>query len=154
LAEHDEIADLPRSRRVVVAALGTSQTLAWASSYYLPAILADPIAAGIDVPRSWVFGAFSGSLLMPLKSSASSHLDRGTGVSGSGTEAQGRTSLVVSEIVIDGSHYKLKSQAGAGSARSAGSGGVVSFDSGKVFEMWLSSDSIYEREAAVESPRQ
>jgi len=97
---------------------------------------------------------FSGSLLMPLKSSASSHLDRGTGVSGSGTEAQGRTSLVVSEIVIDGSHYKLKSQAGAGSARSAGSGGVVSFDSGKVFEMWLSSDSIYEREAAVESPRQ
>jgi len=64
LAEHDESADLPRSRRVVVTALGTSQTLAWASSYYLPAILADPIAAGIDVPRSWVFGAFSGSLLI------------------------------------------------------------------------------------------
>ncbi len=97
---------------------------------------------------------FSGSLLMPLKSSASSHLDRGTGVSGSGTEAQGRTSLVVSEIVIDGSHYKLKSRAGAGSARSAGSGGVVSFDSGKVLEMWLSSDSTYERAAAAESPRQ
>ena len=64
MAEHDESADLPRSRRVVVTALGTSQTLAWASSYYLPAILADPIAAGIDVPRSWVFGAFSGSLLI------------------------------------------------------------------------------------------
>jgi len=64
LAEHDESADLPRSRRVVVTALGTSQTLAWASSYYLPAILADPIAASIDVPRSWVFGAFSGSLLI------------------------------------------------------------------------------------------
>ena len=28
-------------RGLVVAALGTTQTLAWASSYYLPAILAD-----------------------------------------------------------------------------------------------------------------
>jgi MFS family permease len=44
--------------------LGTSQTLAWASSYYLPAILADPMAAGTDVPRSWVFAAFSASLLI------------------------------------------------------------------------------------------
>ena len=40
------------------------QTLAWASSYYLPAILAGPIAAGIGVPSSWVFGAFSGALLI------------------------------------------------------------------------------------------
>jgi hypothetical protein len=32
-------------RSIVVAALGTAQTLAWASSYYLPAILADPICA-------------------------------------------------------------------------------------------------------------
>ena len=49
---------------VVVIALGTSQTLAWASSYYLPAILADPIGAAIGVPRSWVFAAFSASLLI------------------------------------------------------------------------------------------
>ena len=28
----------------IILALGTTQTLAWASSYYLPAILADPIA--------------------------------------------------------------------------------------------------------------
>jgi hypothetical protein len=34
-------------RRVVVA-LGTTQTLAWgSSSYYLPAMLADPIAVGL-----------------------------------------------------------------------------------------------------------
>jgi len=44
--------------------LGIAQTLAWASSYYLPAILADPIARGIGVPRTWVFGAFSGALLI------------------------------------------------------------------------------------------
>jgi MFS-type transporter involved in bile tolerance (Atg22 family) len=54
----------PRSRAVVVTALGITQTLAWASSYYLPAILADPIAAAIHLPQSWVFAAFSLSLLI------------------------------------------------------------------------------------------
>jgi len=49
---------------MVVAALGTAQTLAWASSYYLPAILADPIASGIGLSRNWVFAAFSLSLLV------------------------------------------------------------------------------------------
>ena len=53
-----------QSRAVVVTALGTSQTLAWASSYYLPAILADPISAGTGVPRTWVFGAFTVALLI------------------------------------------------------------------------------------------
>ena len=52
------------NRTVVVAALGTAQTLAWASSYYLPAILADPIADGTGVSRAVVFGLFSGSLLL------------------------------------------------------------------------------------------
>jgi hypothetical protein len=32
-----------RPRSALIVALGVSQTLAWASSYYLPAILADPI---------------------------------------------------------------------------------------------------------------
>jgi MFS family permease len=64
LAQQHESAAFPRSRRFVVVALGTAQTLAWASSYYLPAILADPIGASIGVPRSWVFGAFSAALLI------------------------------------------------------------------------------------------
>jgi MFS family permease len=64
LAQQHESAGFPRSRRFVVVALGTAQTLAWASSYYLPAILADPIGASIGVPRSWVFGAFSAALLI------------------------------------------------------------------------------------------
>jgi MFS family permease len=51
-------------RAVVVAALGIAQTLAWGSSYYLPAILADPIADGLGVSRAMVFGVFSGSLLL------------------------------------------------------------------------------------------
>ena len=48
---------------LTVAVLGTTQTLAWASSYYLPAILADPIAAGLGLPKAVFFGCFSGSLL-------------------------------------------------------------------------------------------
>jgi MFS family permease len=54
----------PLARYRIVATLGVAQTLAWASSYYLPAILADPIARGIGIPRTWVFGAFSGALLI------------------------------------------------------------------------------------------
>ena len=49
---------------VVVLALGTAQTLAWASSYYLPAILADPIAGDLGVSATAVFGAFSAALLL------------------------------------------------------------------------------------------
>ena len=36
---------MTRPRWSVVAALGSAETLAWGSSYYLPATLADPIAA-------------------------------------------------------------------------------------------------------------
>jgi MFS family permease len=53
-----------RSRRVVITALGTAQLLAWASSYYLPAILAEPMAAALRVPRIWIFAAFSAALLL------------------------------------------------------------------------------------------
>ncbi len=48
----------------VVAALGTAQTLAWASSYYLPAMLAVPIARDLGVTVPTVFAAFSVALLV------------------------------------------------------------------------------------------
>ncbi len=54
----------PAGARGVVLVLGTAQTLAWASSYYLPAILAAPMAAEFGVPASWVFGAFSAALVL------------------------------------------------------------------------------------------
>jgi MFS family permease len=53
-----------RSRPIVVTALGVTQTLAWASSYYIPAILAAPMATALAIPASWVFAAFSGALLI------------------------------------------------------------------------------------------
>jgi len=49
---------------LTVTVIGTTQTLAWASSYYLPAVLADPIAAGLGVPKALFFGCFSASLLL------------------------------------------------------------------------------------------
>src|ERR1700758_4367478 len=55
---------MDRGRLSVVAALGTAQTLAWGSSYYLPAILADPIARDLGISSNWVFAAFSGSLVI------------------------------------------------------------------------------------------
>jgi MFS family permease len=48
----------------VILALGTAQTLAWASSYYLPAILADPIARDLGISSNWFFAAFSAALVV------------------------------------------------------------------------------------------
>src|SRR5712671_68343 len=44
-------------RLPIILALGTTQTLAWASSYYLPAILADPIGRDLGVSSNWTFAA-------------------------------------------------------------------------------------------------
>ena len=51
-------------RPATVAALGTAQTLAWASTYYLPAILATPMARDLGVPAPTVFAAFSVALVV------------------------------------------------------------------------------------------
>ena len=46
-----------------VVALGVAQTLAWASSYYLVAILAAPMARDLGVSSPTVFAAFSAALV-------------------------------------------------------------------------------------------
>ncbi|WP_424628467.1 MFS transporter [Bradyrhizobium sp. SYSU BS000235] len=48
----------------LILALGTTQTLAWASSYYLPAILADPIAHELGISVNWFFAFFSTALVI------------------------------------------------------------------------------------------
>jgi predicted MFS family arabinose efflux permease len=48
----------------IIIGLGTTQTLAWASTMYLPAILADPIARDLGVSSNWVFAAFSAALVI------------------------------------------------------------------------------------------
>lgn len=53
-----------RGRRTVVLALGVTQTISWGSSYYLPAILAVPMARDLGLSPPWVFGAFSAALVL------------------------------------------------------------------------------------------
>jgi MFS family permease len=52
------------SRRVVILVLGIGQVLVWGSSYYLPAVLAKPIADATGWPLSWVIGGLSLGLLV------------------------------------------------------------------------------------------
>src|ERR1700754_658350 len=56
---HSKTRTLPQ-----VAALGFTQTIAWASSTYLIAILARPIAEELGLSTASVFGAFSVSLVV------------------------------------------------------------------------------------------
>lgn len=52
------------SAKLIVPALGITQILAWGSSYYLPAVLAQPIAADTGWPLTWVVGGLSFGLLV------------------------------------------------------------------------------------------
>lgn len=47
----------------VIATLGSTQTLAWGSTYYLPAILAAPMARDLGLSSEMIFAAFSAALV-------------------------------------------------------------------------------------------
>jgi predicted MFS family arabinose efflux permease len=83
-----------RRRLGVIAALGTAQTLAWGSSYYLPAILADPIARDLGISSNWFFAAFSASLVISglLGPRVGRQIDR----------VGGRQVLCISNLVLAG----------------------------------------------------
>src|SRR5437763_6820278 len=60
----DPASALRPGRGVVVTTLGVTQILAWGSSYYLPAVLAKPVAADTRWPLPWVVGGLSLGLLV------------------------------------------------------------------------------------------
>lgn len=80
------------NRALTVTVLGTTQTLSWGASYYLPAILATPIAAEFGVSRATIFGIFSLALLLTavLGPAAGRAIDR----------RGGRDVLAVSNVVF------------------------------------------------------
>jgi MFS family permease len=105
--EDRDAGSLAQPRLTVVAALGASQTLAWASSYYLPAILADPIGAAMGIPRSWVFAAFSAALLVAAI--------MGPRVGRAIDRRGGRGVLVLSNVVLAGGLLTLAAATGPAS---------------------------------------
>jgi MFS family permease len=65
LPDHPEApAIASRPRWLVVSALGICQILAWGSTYYLPSVLAEPIARATGWPAAWVVGGLSVGLLV------------------------------------------------------------------------------------------
>lgn len=86
-----------------VAVLGSAQTLAWASSYYLPAVLAAPMARDVGVSVPAVFAAFSAALIVSalLGPFAGRAIDRWGGrpvlIGTNAVFALGLVGLVVSE---------------------------------------------------------
>lgn len=66
------------ARTPQVLALGLAQTVAWASSTYLPALLARPLAAELGFDSALVFAAFSVALLLmaALGPAVGRHIDR------------------------------------------------------------------------------
>lgn len=54
----------PARRGLIVTALGSSLTVSWASSYYIPAVLAMPMAEELGLSPVWVFGAFSMAMVV------------------------------------------------------------------------------------------
>lgn len=92
------------SRVLIVATIGTTQTIAWASSYYLPAIVGAPIAKALDLPQSAFFGAFSAALLLvaALGPSVGKAIDR----------FGGRGVLALSHVVIASGLFVLAAAKG------------------------------------------
>lgn len=84
---HGTVAKLP-----IVIGLGTGQTLAFGTTLYLPAILAEPMAIELGIPPGWAFGAFSLALVFAalLGPKAGARID----------QFGGRTVLAVSSLIF------------------------------------------------------
>ncbi len=88
---------------------------------------------------------FHGILLLPVAQPGPVPLDRGAEVIGVGSKSQGRTSLAVTELVIQGVRYTLKDGRGIMSAHTPGAGGRVDFNRSQLLDMWPTATAVYEK---------
>jgi MFS family permease len=89
----DQIIDQPKpDRRIVVAALGVTQILAWGSTFYLIGALANEIARDTGWSYDWVIGGVSVGLL--VASAVSPRVGRAISKSG------GRRPLAISAVLL------------------------------------------------------
>ena len=90
----------------MVVRLGLAQTLGWASTYYLPAILAAPMARELGCTEAQVFAAFSGALVVSalVGPAAGAAIDRWGGrpvlVASSGVFAVGLATLASAQGLV------------------------------------------------------
>lgn len=81
---HTPRGELLHTPRGVVLALGTAQTVAWASSFYLPTLLAAPMARDLGTTPPMVYAALSAALVIGALTSpwAGRRIDRADGDGG------------------------------------------------------------------------
>lgn len=81
-----------QSRPVVISALGLGQIFGWGSSYYLPAVLATPIAADTGWPLPWIVAGLTiGSLAAGLISTRVGHAIQAHG---------GRSTMMLGTVLL------------------------------------------------------
>jgi len=90
---------------------------------------------------------FDGTLLLPVSTSASAVvLNKGTPVAGFGQTVGEKTLIHLTDLIRGGVHYKLRPSQGATAIETAGSGKTVKFENGKVAEMWLEFETVFDEE--------
>jgi hypothetical protein len=88
---------------------------------------------------------FRGTLLLPVAQHGSIPVDREAEVIGVGTMSQGQTSLVVTELEVQGVRYKLEEGSGVMNAQTPGGGGGVDFHRSQVLDMRPATPAVYEK---------
>ena len=88
---------------------------------------------------------FGGTLLQPVSDAGGALLDQGAEVSGSGSVKETVTTVSVRGFVAGGVHYVLPASTGALNEQSPGTGKAVQFSKGQILQMWISSETVYEK---------
>lgn len=87
---------------------------------------------------------FKGTLLLPVSTSNSLVLAKGTPVAGVCSIAEGQTSIQITELVLNGKQYKLRTEPNVRAHQTTPASKAVQFEKGKVIELWLDSAAVFE----------
>ncbi len=87
---------------------------------------------------------FKGTLLLPVSTSNSLVLAKGTPVAGFGSIAEGQTSIQITALVLNAKQYKLRSELSVRAHPTTRASKAVQFERGTVIELWLDSAAVFE----------
>lgn len=88
---------------------------------------------------------FRGTLLQPVSDAGGALLEHGTKVAGSGSVKEEVTTVSVRGLLVRGVPYALQSVTGTVSEQTPGAGKAVQFSKGQILQMWISSETVYEK---------